>query len=105
VAMSKSIATHANNGQRGIETPVATPNDSTNLQAIQGVSAEMERVLKSAGIDNWHEVSETTPQRLKEILSEGKIRNVDVSHWSVQAILLADGHLNRLKTYLDNLNK
>jgi hypothetical protein len=107
VAMSKSIAAHANSGQRGIEeTPMATlTSDNTHLQAIQGVSADMERVLKSAGIDNWHELSETTPQRLKEILSEGKIRNVDVSHWSVQAILLTDGHLNRLKTYLENLNK
>ncbi len=105
VAMHKSIATHAMNTPRAIETAVETTADATNLQAIQGITANIETALKSAGIDNWHEVSETSPERLTEILTAAKIRDVDVSHWSVQAILLADGHLNRLKTYLENLNK
>jgi predicted flap endonuclease-1-like 5' DNA nuclease len=106
VMMSKSIATHAMNTPRDIEAaPTPETADNSNLQAIEGISAEMERVLKSAGIDNWQEISETTPERLQEILSEGKINDVDVSHWSIQAILLADGHLNRLKTYLENLKK
>jgi predicted flap endonuclease-1-like 5' DNA nuclease len=87
-----------------VETP-AIPTDSTNLQAIQGIDKEIERVLKSAGIDTWQEISETTTDRLQEVLSDGKINNVDVSNWSVQAVLLADGHVNRLKTYLANLNK
>jgi predicted flap endonuclease-1-like 5' DNA nuclease len=90
---------------RSLDSPVAAAADATNLQAIQGIDVETERVLKSAGIDNWQEVSETTVERLQEILAEGKIRDVDASNWSVQAILLADGHLNRLKIYLDNLNK
>jgi predicted flap endonuclease-1-like 5' DNA nuclease len=106
VVMPKSIATHTMNAPREIQTePTIEAAKNTNLQAIEGISAEMERVLKSAGVDNWEEISETTPERLKEILSEGKIKNVDVSHWSVQAILLTDGHLNRLKTYLENLKK
>jgi predicted flap endonuclease-1-like 5' DNA nuclease len=79
--------------------------DATNLQAIQGIDAETERVLKSAGIDTWQEVSEATPQRLADILKEGKIRGVDVTHWSIQAVLLADGHTNRLRTFLENLKK
>jgi predicted flap endonuclease-1-like 5' DNA nuclease len=81
------------------------PTDASNLQAIQGIDAETERVLKSAGIDTWQEVSEATPQRLNDILKEGKIRGVDVTHWSIQAVLLADGHFNRLKTFLENLKK
>lgn len=93
------------NTERTLDSqPVATPN-SENLQAIQGIDAEMERVLKSAGIDNWQEISETSAERLKEILAEGKIGNVDTSSWSVQAILLIDGHVNRLKMYLANLEK
>ncbi len=87
------------------DAPIAAVADATNLQAIQGIDTETERVLKSAGIDNWQEVSETTVERLQEILTEGKIRNVDASNWSVQAILLTDGHLNRLKIYLENLKK
>ena len=95
----------AENTERTLDAqPVSTPN-SENLQAIQGIDAEMERVLKSAGIDNWQEISETSAERLKEILAEGKIGNVDTSSWSVQAILLIDGHVNRLKTYLANLEK
>jgi predicted flap endonuclease-1-like 5' DNA nuclease len=120
VSLSKSIATPI---IPEIETPTmaksistvetATPatfveeisTDATNLQAIQGIDAETERVLKSAGVDTWQEVSEATPQRLNEILKEGKIRGVDVTHWSIQAVLLADGHVNRLKTFLENLKK
>ncbi len=101
-----ALVTDAINTPREIEAePTTDAADASNLQAIEGISAEMERVLKSAGIDNWQEISETTPERLQEILLEGKIRDVDVSHWSVQAILLADGHLSRLKTYLENLKK
>ena len=99
------VETAVENTERTLDSqPVATPN-SENLQAIQGIDAEMERVLKSAGIDNWQEISETSAERLKEILAEGKIGNVDTSSWSVQAILLIDGHVNRLKTYLANLKK
>ena len=90
---------------RSLDVPVAIAADATDLQAIQGIDAETERVLKSAGIDNWLEISETTVERLQEILAEGKIRNTDASNWSVQAILLADGHVNRLKIYLENLKK
>jgi predicted flap endonuclease-1-like 5' DNA nuclease len=105
IMMSKSIASHAMNTPRTIAPEATSMTDTTNLQAIQGIDAETERVLKSAGIDNWQEISETTPERLQEILKEGKIRDVDVSHWSVQAILLTDGHFNRLKTFLENLKK
>jgi predicted flap endonuclease-1-like 5' DNA nuclease len=105
IMMSKSIASDAMNTPRTIVPEATSMTDATNLKAIQGIDAETERVLKSAGIDNWQEISETTPERLQEILAEGKIRDVDVSHWSVQAILLADGHFNRLKTFLENLKK
>ena len=90
---------------RSLDAPVAIAADATNLQAIQGIDAQTERVLKSAGIDSWQEISETTVERFKEILTAGKIRHVDASNWSVQAILLADGHVNRLKIYLENLKK
>jgi predicted flap endonuclease-1-like 5' DNA nuclease len=105
IAMSKSITSHAMTAPRSLEPEAITTTDATNLQAIQGIDAAMESALKSAGIDNWQEISETSPERLSEILTEAKIHDTDVSHWSVQAILLADGHLNRLKTYLENLNK
>lgn len=106
-AMSEElpVATEEIVENRTIEPEATSMTDATNLQAIQGIDAETERVLRSAGIDNWQEISETTPERLQEILAEGKIRDVDVSHWSVQAVLLADGHLNRLKTFLENLKK
>ena len=102
---AKSAESNEENIERTLDAqPVSTPN-SENLQAIQGIDAEMERVLKSAGIDNWQELSETSAERLKEMLTEGKFNNVDTSSWSVQAILLMDGHVNRLKTYLANLKK
>jgi predicted flap endonuclease-1-like 5' DNA nuclease len=105
IVENKTIEPKPTIQEKTIEVETTSMTDATNLQAIQGIDAETERVLKSAGIDNWQEISETTPERLQEILAEGKIRNVDASHWSVQAILLADGHLNRLKTFLDNLKK
>jgi predicted flap endonuclease-1-like 5' DNA nuclease len=105
IAMSKSIASHAMSAPRDLESGSGSTTDVTNLQAIQGIDATIESALKSAGIDNWQEISETSPERLSEILTEAKIHDTDVSHWSVQAILLTDGHLNRLKTYLENLKK
>ncbi len=105
ITQAKAMESEAENAKRTLDAQaVSTPN-SENLQAIQGIDAEIERVLKSAGIDNWQEISETSAERLKEILAEGKIGNVDTSSWSVQAILLIDGHVNRLKTYLANLEK
>jgi predicted flap endonuclease-1-like 5' DNA nuclease len=101
--VSKSIPTLETSTPATFVEEIST--DASNLQAIQGIDAETERVLKSAGIDTWQEVSEATPQRLNEILKEGKIRGVDVTHWSIQAVLLADGHVNRLKTFLENLKK
>ena len=102
---AKAAVYSAENTERTLESqPVSTPN-SENLQAIQGIDAEIARVLKSAGIDNWQEISETSAERLKQILAEGKIGNVDTSSWSVQAVLLIDGHVNRLKAYLENLKK
>jgi predicted flap endonuclease-1-like 5' DNA nuclease len=102
---SKSIPTLASETPATFVETTEFSTDATNLQAIQGIDAETERVLKSAGIDTWEEVSEATPQRLMDVLKEGKIRGVDVTHWSIQAVLLADGHYNRLKTFLDNLKK
>jgi predicted flap endonuclease-1-like 5' DNA nuclease len=102
-AMAKSIPTLETTTPANFVEEIST--DASNLQAIQGIDAETERVLKSAGVDTWQEVSEATPQRLNEILKEGKIRGVDVTHWSIQAVLLADGHVNRLKTFLENLKK
>ncbi len=101
----KTAAPSSETATRSLDAAVTAAPDATNLQAIQGIDAETERVLKSAGINNWQEVSETTVERLQEILAEGKIRNMDASNWSVQAILLADGHVNRLKIYLENLKK
>lgn len=105
IVENKTIEPKPTIQEKTIEAEATSMTDANNLQAIQGIDAETERILKSAGIDNWQEVSETTPERLQEILKDGKIRDVDVSHWSVQAILLTDGHLNRLKTFLENLKK
>ena len=105
IVENKTIEPKPTIQEKTIEAETTSMTDANNLQAIQGIDAETERILKSAGIDNWQEISETTPERLQEILKDGKIRDVDVSHWSVQAILLTDGHLNRLKTFLENLKK
>ncbi len=105
IAEEKTTTPSSEAKSRSLDVPIAITANATNLQAIQGIDAETERVLKSAGIDNWQEISETTVERLQEILAEGKIRNVDASNWSVQAILLTDGHVNRLKIYLENLKK
>ena len=102
---AKASVSNEENTERTLETSPNATSNSANLQAIQGIDAEIARVLKSAGIDNWQELSDTSAERLKQILDEGKIGNVDTSSWSVQAILLIDGHTNRLKTYLENLKK
>ena len=42
---------------------------SDNLQIIEGIGPKAEGVLKAAGINNWHDLANTSSDRLREILS------------------------------------
>ena len=76
-----------------------------NLQTVVGIDAAIETLLKAAGIHDWRELSETSTERLTEIMTIGKKKDIDVSTWSVQAQLLADGFTNRFQRFVQNLGK
>ena len=90
--------------EKTVASPIEKPS-ADNLQTVVGIDAAIETLLKAAGIHDWRELSETSTERLTEIMTIGKKKDIDVSTWSVQAQLLADGFTNRFQRFVQNLGK
>lgn len=77
-----------------------------DLQNIEGIGPKIGELLQNAGITTYWQLADTTPERLKELLTAaGKrfaIANPD--HWPQQARLAAEGRFAELKELQDQLN-
>lgn len=60
-----------------------------DFKIVEGIGPKIEVLLKEAGLLTWKELSETSPERLKEILQEGgdRFRMHDPASWPLQASL------------------
>jgi predicted flap endonuclease-1-like 5' DNA nuclease len=76
-----------------------------DLKVIEGIGPKIEMILKEAGVDNWHQLSEVTLENLKGILEKAgpRFRLNDPTSWSQQARLLSEGKYDEFKTLTDNL--
>lgn len=74
---------------------------SEDLKIIEGVGPKIEKLLQKAGISTLKELSETSVDRLRHILSEAgsQYRIHDPSSWAQQAKFAASGELDKLKEY------
>lgn len=81
-------------------------NNPEDLQIIEGIGAKIEQLLKDAGISNWNELSNTSAERLQEILTAGggSFRLADPSTWAHQARLASEGKWGELTAYQDFLD-
>lgn len=61
----------------------------SNLQIVEGIGPKIEGVLHAAGIDTWKQLSETSTDRLREILENAgsRYKMHDPSSWAEQASL------------------
>jgi predicted flap endonuclease-1-like 5' DNA nuclease len=76
-----------------------------DLKIVEGIGPKIEELLKAGGINNWTELSTSTVERLKEILTEAgeRFRLANPSTWSKQAQLASEGKWQELKDYQDFL--
>ena len=91
------------------------PNDPLNkplgklddLKIIEGVGPQIEKILKAGGLSTWKQVSEATPEQIKELLTEAgaRYRLANPVSWPRQAELAADGKWKELREYQDWLDK
>ena len=82
---------------------VAEPDDLTK---IEGVGPKVAELLAAQGINTYRDLSTTTPDRIREILTvEGGVyATMDPSTWPDQANLAATGEWEKLKEWQDELD-
>lgn len=77
-----------------------------DLKIVEGIGPKIEELLHKAGIKTWQKLSETSADRLKEILDAAgpNFQIHDPSTWPKQAGLAAAGKWEELKKWQDELS-
>ncbi len=77
-----------------------------DLKIVEGVGPKIEELFHKAGIKTWKALSETSVDRMREILdAAGPNYNIhDPSTWAQQAGLADQGKWDELKKWQDELN-
>jgi len=81
------------------------PDNPEDLKIIEGIGPKIEKLLKSAGINTWQDLSKSVVEKLQQTLNEGgdQFRLHDPSTWPMQAQMATDGEWEKLKKYQDYL--
>ena len=76
-----------------------------DLKAVEGIGPKIEELLHIAGINTWRALSETSVERIQEILTAAgpRYQLADPGTWPKQALLAADGKWDELKELQDQL--
>ena len=77
-----------------------------DLKIVEGIGEKIDAILKKNGIVTWHQLSQTEPQRISEILLTDGGPNYkihDPKTWPAQALLAYEGKWKQLKDYQDQL--
>ncbi|MBP6810763.1 MAG: hypothetical protein KA138_04560 [Saprospiraceae bacterium] len=77
-----------------------------DLKIVEGIGPKIEELFHKAGIKTWKALSETSVDRMREILdAAGPSYNIhDPSTWAQQAGLADQGKWDELKKWQDELN-
>jgi DNA-directed RNA polymerase subunit beta' len=80
--------------------------ESDDLTKIEGIGPKIAELLQQAGITNYHQLSQTAPEKIEEILQSagGIYATRNPATWPDQALLAAAGEWERLKEWQDELN-
>lgn len=95
----------AGGGKPTTITFAGTKYKSNDLKIVEGIGPKIADLLMKAGINSWKKLSETTPEKLKEILEGGGPHfNIhDPSTWPAQAGLADKSNWDALKKLQDEL--
>ena len=77
-----------------------------NLKVVEGIGPKIENLLKEAGIKTWKALSETSVERISEILAAAGARYAihNPATWPNQASLAANGKWDELEELQERLN-
>ncbi len=109
VGQAKALAAAPHQGISEGETSSSTntdgPETEDSFKIIEGIGPKIESVLKASGILTLSQLADTTADRLREILEEAgsRFKSHDPKTWPVQAGLAADGKLEELKAWQQEL--
>jgi small subunit ribosomal protein S2 len=75
------------------------------LTKIEGIGPKAEEALIGKGIATYAELSKTSPEKIKEILTEASstLAHLDPTSWPKQAKLAANGKWDELKEWQDSV--
>lgn len=77
-----------------------------NLKMVEGVGPKIEGLLQEAGIVTFKDLSETSVEKIQEILDEAgpRYKTHNPGTWPKQAEMAAEGKWDELKEWQDSLN-
>lgn len=77
-----------------------------DLKIIEGIGPKLESILKEAGITDLKVMSDSSEERLREILEAAgnRYKMFNPSTWAQQALLAVEGKLEELQEYQDRLD-
>ena len=83
-----------------------TKYKTDDLKIVEGIGPKIAELLNKGGIETWKELSETSTDRIKEILdAAGPAYQIhDPSTWPEQARMADNGEWDALKKYQDELD-
>lgn len=76
-----------------------------DLKAVEGIGPKIEGLLNDAGINTWRQLSQTSVERIQEILDAAgpRYKLADPGTWPKQSEMAADGRWDDLQEYQDFL--
>ena len=77
-----------------------------DLKVVEGIGPKCEEALKAAGIATWKELSESTPEKITEILTaaEGNFAGQVPDTWPEQAKMACAAEWDKLEKWQDELD-
>ena len=88
------------------EVAVETAAKPDDLKVIEGIGPAIEALLLKVGITSYQQLSQTSLERLNQILEDAKLGSLtNPGTWPQQARLAAAGKWDELQAYQDTLSR
>ena len=105
-AKETPVAEEAPAAEEAPKKEEATDTDAAdNMKVIEGVGPKIEEILHNGGLKTYDQVSNATPEAIREILEAAgsRYKMHDPTTWPEQAKLAAAGEFDKLKEWQDSL--
>ncbi len=109
VVVEAPVAVEAPVVEAAAETPAPKAKKAAkgdDLKIVEGIGPKIAEAFVAAGIDTFEKLSNTSADALKEILTAAgpQFASHDPETWPAQAKLAAEGKMDELKKWQDELN-